>query len=490
MYDVIIVGAGVNGCATARELSKYELKVLVLERALDVCEGTSKANSGIVHAGYDAKPGTLKAKLNVRGSKMMNHLAKELNFEYRKSGSLVVCFDEDDVPKLEELMKRGIANGVEELKVISGEEVVSIEPNLSSEVKGALYAPGAAIVDPFGLTVAMAENAAYNGVEFKFGSCVDNIKKNSEGFIVEVTSESTRVEYRSKTVINCAGVYADRIHNMVSKNSISIIPRRGEYMLLDTTAGTFVNRTIFQLPTSMGKGVLITPTVHGNLLVGPTATDIEDKEDTQTTAADLSVVKTKSVITAPDLPLKEVITSFSGLRAKLKDSEDFLINECEDVKGFIDVAGMESPGLSCAPATAEYVVQILKDTNILEFVSKKEIKIYERKYARNFAEASYEKRQTMVEENPLYGNIVCRCRNVTEGEIVDAIHSVIPATTADGIKRRTKASMGRCQAGFCNPRIVEILSRELGVPISKIAKSNPGSEFVAFEGDRNKWYMI
>lgn len=484
MYDIIIIGAGVNGCSIARELSKYKLNIAVIERASDVCEGTSKANSGISHAGYDAKSGTLKAKLNVRGTQLMGALSKELGFLYRNCGSLVLCFDENDMPKLKELFDRGKANGVPDIEIISGDEARTMEPELSKEVVAALYAPTAGIVDPFGLTISMAENAAYNGVEFIFDSKVTDINSSEDGtYIIQCKTLNSRkkietTEYSAKIVINAAGVYADEIHNMISSRKINIRPRRGEYMLLDTTAGNFVKKTIFQLPTSKGKGILITPTVHGNMLVGPTATDIEDKEDTETTAEDLLQVKTKSLLSAPGVPLKEVITSFAGLRARLTEQDDFLIEECEDAKGFIDVAGMESPGLSCAPATAEYVADLVKNTGIVAMEPKEDFKIYERKYAKSFLMSDNEARGKMIEENPLYGNVVCRCCTVTEGEIVEAIHSIIPARTADGVKRRTGASMGRCQAGFCNPKIVDIIARELNIPPEMVTKNDSGSEFL------------
>lgn len=486
MYDVIIIGAGVIGCSIARELTKNKLKIAVLDRSSDVCEGTSKANSGICHAGYDAATGTLKAKLNVRGSEMMEQLSKELGFLYRREGSLVLCFSEEDIPKLNELLKRGHANGVKNLKIISGDEARGLEPNLSENVVAALFAPTAALIDPFGLTIAMAENAVVNGAEINLNTEVTGIEKIEGGYRVK----SSKGDFETKTVVNAAGVYADAIHNMISDNKIKIQPRRGEYMLLDNTVGSFVSRTVFQLPTALGKGILITPTVHGNILVGPTADTIDDKEDTETTLERLNYVKSTSVLSAPNIPFKEVITSFAGLRARLtvrahvdnfeeEDFEDdFMIGEIPDAPGFFDVAGIESPGLSSAPAIAEYVARLIGRRISLspneEFCGVREVK-------KLFVISTDEEREALIKENPLYGRIICRCCTVTEAEIVNAIHSPVGATTSDGIKRRVYAGMGRCQAGFCNPRVVEILARELGIDPSEVTKNDENSNFIGGE---------
>lgn len=484
MYDVVIIGAGVMGCSIAKSLSKYELKMAVLEKGLDVCEGTSKANSGICHAGYDAKTGTLKAKLNVRGSKMMEKLSEEMGFLYRRCGSMVLCFDENDRSQLQTLKDRGDANGVENLQIISGDEARAMEPSLNENVVAALLAPTGAIIDPFGLTIAMANNAAVNGTEFIFGAEVTDIcpSVSDNGY----TLSTSKGEFEAKVVINAAGVYADAIHNMVTDEKMEIVPRRGEYMLLDTTAGDYVSHTIFQLPTKLGKGILITPTVHGNLLVGPTADDIEDKEGTETTQGGLNTVKEKAVLSASTVPFKEVITSFAGLRAKAtgkvslnnfekeQKEDDFLIGEVPGAKGFIDVAGMESPGLSSAPAVGEYVCELV--SKCISLSEKTENKVW--KANKSFAVSSFEERRKMIEADPLNGTVICRCCTVTEGEIVEAIHQPVGAKTSDGVKRRTGAGMGRCQAGFCNPKVVEILARELDIPASEVLKSSDGSNFL------------
>lgn len=482
MYDVVIIGAGVSGCAIARELSRLELRIVVLEKALDVCEGTSKANSGIVHAGYDAIPGTLKARLNVAGSRRMEALSEELDFSYRRNGSIVLCFDEKEQHKLTELKERGEANGVEGLRILNRQELIELEPNVGDEAVAALYAPTGGIVCPFGLTIALAENAADNGVEFRFGQEVKSIERKEEGYLV-AAGENV---YEARVVVNAAGVYADRIHNLVSKDYMEITPRKGEYMLYDKKTGNLVNATLFQLPTALGKGILVTPTVHGNLLTGPTAQDIQDREGTDTSREGLSQVSEKAALSVKQIPGRDVITSFSGLRAHItawahgegseKDAgEDFVIGEAADAPGFIDVAGMESPGLSCAPATGEYVAELVR--KLLNPEEKKNF-IGTRKGIPNMALASDEERHQLISENPAYGNVICRCEMVTEGEILDAIHRTLGAVTVDGIKRRTRAGMGRCQSGFCNPRVVEILARELQKDESEIRKSGKDSWFI------------
>lgn len=470
MYDVIVIGAGVSGAAVARELSRYEWRVAVLERAADVCEGTSKANSGIVHAGYDAKPGTLKALLNVRGSQRMEALAKELDFPYKRNGSLVLCFSEDDREKLVELWGKGKKNGVEELRIIEREELFELEPNLSEEVVAALYAPTGGIVCPFGLTIALAENACVNGVEFFLNTEVVKIERMERGYRLETSQGG----FESKLVINAAGVYADALHNMVSGKKLHITPRKGEYCLFDKTVGDYVSHTVFQLPTKYGKGVLVTPTVHGNLLLGPTAVDVEDKEGVQTTGEGLADVLRRGGLSIKQVPGGKVITSFAGLRAH-EDGGDFVIGEAEDAPGFIDVAGIESPGLTCAPAIGEYVAELVQKLMPAEL--KKDFAAV-RKGIPSMASADTGRKQELIRENPTYANVICRCELVTEGEILEAIHRPLGATTLDGVKRRTRAGMGRCQSGFCAPKVVEILARELGKDIGEITKSGGGSVFL------------
>ena len=470
MYDVIIIGAGVSGAAIARELSRYQAKICVIEKEEDVCCGTSKANSAIVHAGYDAAPGTLKAKLNVRGNQMMGRLAEELDFAFKRNGSLVLCRDEEELPALQALYERGLTNGVSDMRILSREEVLSLEPNVTDDVCAALYAPTGGIVCPFELNIAMAENAYTNGVEFQFDTKVEEITKLEEGYELR----TDKGIFQAKCVVNAAGVYADEIHNMVSEKKIHITPRRGDYCLLDKSAGSHVERTIFALPGKMGKGILVTPTVHGNLLVGPTAVDVEDKEGVNTTGEGLEQVIEKAGMNVKNLPMKQVITSFAGLRAH-EDGDDFVIGEAEDAENFIDCAGIESPGIASCPAVGEMVAQLVRDR--MGLMEKADF-ISTRKGIVKPGTLSKEERNALIRENPAYGSIVCRCEMITEGEIIDAIRRPLGAKSLDGVKRRTRAGMGRCQSGFCSPRTMEILAREQNKSMSDITKSGGKSRMI------------
>lgn len=470
MYDVIIIGGGVSGAAIARELSRYKAKICVLEKEEDVCCGTSKANSAIVHAGYDAATGSLKARLNVRGNEMMGSLSEELDFPFEKNGSLVICMNEDDMPSLQALYDRGVANGVRDLQILSKEEVLEMEPNIADDVHAALYAPTAGIVCPFGLNIALAENAYTNGVEFKFNTEVKDIKKIEKGYELHTNQGIFQTGY----VVNAAGVYADKFHNMVSGKKIRITPRRGDYCLLDKEAGSHVNRTIFALPGKFGKGILVTPTVHGNLLLGPTAVDVEDKEGTNTTGEGLAHVLEKAGMNVKNIPVRQTITSFAGLRAH-EEGNDFIIGEAEDAEGFIDCAGIESPGIASCPAIGEMIADMLREKMKLE---EKADFIPTRHGILNPNILSMEERNSLIRENPAYGNIVCRCEMVSEGEIIDAIKRPLGAKSLDGVKRRTRAGMGRCQSGFCSPRTMEILARELNMSMFDVTKSGKESKLV------------
>ena len=470
MYDVVVIGAGVSGCASARELSRYNLKVCVVEMEEDVCCGTSKANSAIVHAGFDAPNGSLKAKLNVEGSQMMEQLSKDLDFHYKKNGSLVVCVNEEERDNLNVLYERGVKNGVKDLRIIERDELVKLEANISDAAVAALYAPTGAIVCPFGMNIAFAENAAANGVEFFFDTKVTGFEKKDDIWVVQ----TNQGDFETKYVVNAAGVYADVFHNMVSEKKINITPRRGDYCLLDRAVEGFVTHTIFQLPSKFGKGVLVTPTVHGNTLVGPTAIDIDDKEGTNTTQAGLDELTKKAGNTVKNLPMRQVITSFAGLRAH-EDGGEFIIEELEDAKGFIDCAGIASPGLSSAPAIGKMVADIIKD---LAKPEEKTDFISTRKGILDPKTLSKEEYAALIKEKPEYGNIICRCEMITEGEIMDAINRPIGAKSLDGVKRRTRAGMGRCQSGFCAPRTIEILARERGVDPSEITKSGGESKII------------
>ena len=475
MFDVTIIGSGVVGCSIARELSKYKLNVCVVEKEVDVASGTTKANSAIIHAGFDAKPYSLKGKLNVKGNAMFDGLSKELNFPFIRNGSLVLCFDNNDYHKLKELKEQGEKNGVPDLQILDGAKVREIEPNVSEEVVAALYAPTGGIVCPYEMTIALAENAYLNGVKFKLGTKVMDIINNDNSFIISTNNG----EIESKLIINAAGLFSDDINNMVSSDKLKIIPRKGEYCLFDKAAGNLVSKTIFQLPSALGKGVLVTPTVDGNLLIGPNAVDIEDKLDMTTSKEGLDDIIEKAKKTLKNIPMNQIITSFTGLRART-EADDFIIGEAKDVNGFINAASIESPGLSSAPAIAEMVRNI-----VLEILpaSEKENFNPNREKPVKFRELSNEERKELIARIPEYGKIVCRCEVVTEGEILDSIRGPLGATTLDGVKKRTRAGMGRCQSGFCTTRIVDILCRELNVPKLSITKFGGNSKLLV---GRNK----
>ena len=451
MFDVTIIGSGVTGAAVARELSKYNLKTCVVEKAIDVASGTSKANSGIVHAGEDPIPGTLKAKMNVRGNEMFDKLQEEIDFPFKRNESFVLCFDEKDIEKLEELRQRGLKNGLPDtMEILNREEALKLEPNLSEYVVAALRLPTGGIVSPYEFNIALAESAAMNGVEFKLETEIIDIEKKQDGYILK----TNKGDIETKVVVNAAGVFGDKINNMVSEKKYHITARKGEYLLFDKTVGDMVQRTIFQLPTKMGKGVLVTPTADGNLLLGPTSVDVEEKDDFETTREGLDNVAEKAKLSIKEIPMRQVITSFAGLRAH-EENSDFIIGEAEDAENFINAIGIESPGLTSAPAIGEYIREM-----IVEKLKPEENKEFNpiRKDIPKFREMTNEV--------------------VTEGEIRDAIRRPLGAKTVDGIKRRTRAGMGRCQSGFCSNRIVEILAEELGIKRNEVTKFGGNSKIL------------
>lgn len=470
MYDAVIIGAGVVGALTARALSKYALKICILEKENDVAMGATKANSAIVHAGFDAKEGTLKAKLNVRGSQMMKKITEELRVKYEQNGSLVIGFDEEDRQTIKELFERGISNGVQGLEIIEGEKLFTLEPNLSKNVKYALYAPTGAITCPYELTIAAVGNAMDNGADLKRNFEVVKIEQNNG--IYEVSSHAETV--RAKFVINAAGIYSDRIAAMIGDNSFSVHPRKGEYILLDKECGSLVSHTVFRTPSKMGKGILVTPTVDGNLLLGPTSIDGTDKENTATTEEGFAKIIREASENVKNIPLRGAITSFCGLRA-VGDTGDFIINSPK--AGFINAAGIESPGLSASPAIAEYIVEMMREQG-LNTIEKSDYNPI-RKPSHYFREASEEEKNEIIKRDKSYGRVICRCETVTEGEIIEAIRTNPGAIDLDGIKRRTRAQMGRCQGGFCVPYITELLARELNIPCQSVTKSGAGSEIIS-----------
>lgn len=469
MYDAVIVGGGAVGCAVARWLSRYRLRICLAERGEDVCVGTSKANSAICHAGFDAPIGSAKARFNVAGSRMMEALSLELDFPYRRCGALVLCFNEADIPRLEELKRRGERNGVEGLTVLDRASLRRQEPRVSPEAAAALYAPTSAIICPFGMTIALAENAAANGCEFRFDTEVRRIRREGGHFLLE----TNRGTLESRVVIAAAGVYGDALHNQLCETKLTIVPRRGEYCLLDRRDGELVQHTIFQLPSAMGKGVLVSPTVHGNLLVGPTAVDQEEKDCTATTAAGLRRVAETAARSVPSLPMRDVITSFAGLRAHLTGGDDdFIVGESAD--GFFEAVGIESPGLSSAPAIGRYLAELAAAK--LDAAEKADF-IPERRDIPRPREMDLAARQALIEKDPAYATVVCRCEQITEGEIREAIRR--GARSLDGVKRRVRAGMGRCQGGFCTPRVLELLHQELGVPMTELTKGGGESRLLA-----------
>ena len=467
-YDIIIIGAGVTGCAIARELSRRDSKVLVIEKDEDVCTGTSKANSGIIHAGYDAKPGSLKARMNIRGNELMTDLAKDLDIPFKRIGSLVVCVDEEQKQGIDELYQRGLTNGVPDMKILNRDEVKAIEPNISDNVVCALYAPTAGIICPFRLNIALAECANQNGVEFRFDTEVTDIKESDNGWTVDAGDE----QFHCKAVINAAGCHADELHNKVSDTKYHITPRRGDYILLDRSIDGYVKHVIFPQPTKLGKGILVTPTVHGNTLAGPTAIDTDNKDEAPVTAEGIAKVLEGQAKNVSGLPVKQVITGFSGLRAH-EDNGEFILKE--ERNGFFDCVGIESPGLTACPAIGEYIAELVSERLNLQMKQEWNGICHD---VRKPFDMDEKERDRLIKEHPEYGRIICRCETITEGEIIDAIRRPLGARSLDGVKRRTRAGMGRCQGGFCSPKVMEILSRETGIPIDEITKNGGNSKIL------------
>ena len=465
MYDITVIGAGVVGGLVARELAKYDLKLCILDKENDVAMGATKANSAIVHAGFDAKEGSLKAKMNVRGSEMMEDVARELGVKYNRNGSLVVAFEHERA-EVEAIYERGLKNGVKGIRILEKDELFAMEPNLNPELSCALYAPTGAIVCPYELCIAAIGNAMDNGADLKLNFEVVGIEKKDGYYVIKGADGS---EVATKYVINSAGVYSDKVAEMTGDADFSVRPRRGEYMVLDKECGSFVSHTVFHTPTKMGKGILVTPTVDGNILLGPTAVDIDDKEDISVTPEGFAKIMKGASDNAKNVPFFKVITSFCGLRST-GNVGDFIIKFRD---GILTLGGIESPGLSSSPAIAEYVVELFRENGV-ELKKKADFNPT-RKPAHAFREMSMDEKNEVIKRDPRYGRIVCRCEEITEGEIVEAIHANPGATDVDGVKRRTRSGMGRCQGGFCSPVVVEILQRELGVNFESITKFGKGS---------------
>ncbi|MEG0594794.1 MAG: NAD(P)/FAD-dependent oxidoreductase [Christensenella sp.] len=470
-YDVIIIGGGITGCAAAYECAKYDFSTALLERENDVACGSTKANSAIIHAGFDPEPGTLMAKYNVRGNELAHDLAKKLDIPFKETGSLVLAFSEEEAKEVNKLYDNGIKSGVP-VEILTGEEVLRREPNISDKVICALWAPTCAIISPWEYSAALIETAVVNGAECHLSSGVIRIKQTEDMF--EVTAANGE-KYRATYIINAAGLYADKVYEMVGGTDMKVTPVRGEYFLFDKTMGDIVSTVVFQCPTKLGKGVVVAPTVHGNLYAGPDSKVTNERDDTATHSKDLDYVHDLAVKSVPTIDFSQNIRNFAGLRAVT--GTDFIVEESE-IKHFINAAGIKSPGLSAAPAIAEELINILGRGG-LRLHKKSDFKD-ERRVVR-FNHLTKAEQDELIKQNPLYGTVVCRCQTITEGEIVDILHRPVVARSVDGVKRRCAAGMGRCQGGFCEPRIHEIMARTLGVRMKDILQDTKGSYIVVGE---------
>lgn len=471
MFDVIVVGSGVCGAAVCKTLSQYQLNVLCLEKENDVANGTTKANSGIVHAGYDPEPGTRMAKLNVLGNRMIEQLAADLDVPYQKCGSLVIAFDDTDYQTIQTLYQRGVDNGVPDIQLLTPETVAEMEPNISTDITGALYAPSAGVVSPWELAIAQLEVAVLNGVEVKLERKVTDVTPIEGGYRVTVDACGQTEYYETKAVVNAAGVYADTIQSCIEPIDYDTVPSKGQYYLLDKSQGALVTRVIFQCPSKLGKGILVSPTAHGNLIVGPDSVNIADRDDVSTEASQLTFVRDVAARTCTMVNYRDSIRNFAGVRAQ-SQFDEFLISAAKGHARFISLANIKSPGLTASPAIALEVVEMLQKTG-MEMTAKADV-VTTRHFPR-FRELTAEQKQAVIAKDPRYGHIICRCESITEGEIVAAVNSSIPAVTVDAVKRRCNAGMGRCQGGFCSPRVLEIIARERGMDPTKVMKDKAGS---------------
>ncbi len=461
MFDVIIIGGGVIGSAAAYELTKYNLRVALFEKENDIATGTTKANSAIIHAGYDPVPGSLTARLNVRGNELAHEICKKLDVPFKETGSVVCAFGEEDDETVKELYARGVENGVPGLRILNKDELRALEPNISDEATSALYAPTAGIISPWEYALAFAETAVVNGLELHLNEGVTDIKEN--------TVITEKGEYKAKFIVAAAGVNCAEVEGFVREPDYVLKPNRGEYFLLDKTAFGIVNTVVFQCPNKNGKGVLISPTVHGNIIVGPNAEAASDKTDISTTAQGLDFVRNAAYKSVPTLNLSTNIRNFAGMRANT-NNEDFIIRFVSPC--FLSLAGIKSPGLASAPAIAEYVCELLGEAGLT--LNKKESYTDSRSVIR-FKELSAEEKNALIKKDPAYGRVICRCETITEGEINATFKTPIPPVSIDGVKRRCNAGMGRCQGGFCAPRVLDIIHKHTGIPKEKILKDKAGS---------------
>ncbi len=471
-YDIIIAGGGVIGGMVARELSKYNLSVCILEKQNDVAIGASKANSGIIHGGYDPEPNTLKAKMNTKGVELLYKAAKELNVPFKQNGSMVCAFGKEEESEVYKLYNRGIENGIKEMRVISGDEAREIEPSLSNEVSLVLYVPTAGIICPYKLTIAAVGNAMDNGVELIRNFEICGIEKSENGFTVKAVNGQA---VQGKYLINCAGCFSDKIAKLAGDGEFEIIPRAGEYLLLDKAEGSTVSHTIFQVPSANGKGILVTPTADGNLLTGPTAAVVETADNNEITPEGIKTVINLAKRSVPEIQFSKVITSFAGVRSSEKNG-DFIIEASKRVDGLVNVAAIDSPGLTSCVAIAKYVTEILKDIGVTLIV--KENWNGNRADMEAFNHMNDDEKDAFIKQNPAYGKIVCRCESITEGEIRAAVRQNPKALDMDGVKRRTRSGMGRCQGGFCSPYVMRIIAEENGIKMEEVTKKGGASKMV------------
>ena len=470
--DVLVIGAGAVGCAIARELTKYNVKVTVVEKNEDVGGDASKSNSAIIHTGYDAKPGSLESELVVAANPMYDELTKDLDIPFERIGAILPAFTDEQFEQLPALKEKAFKNRVYDVEYLTREELLEMEPNLNPEVKAGLYIPRESIIDPFLFVVALAENAQQNGATFLLNTKVTGIKKEGDKV---VGAETTGGYIEAKYIINAAGLYCDEIAEMVGKADYFVNARKGQFFILDKNTSCKVNRIVLPIPTKVTKGKLMCPTIHGNMLVGPTAEDIQDKTDKSTNVEGLNSIDVEVRRLVPGVNLRDTITQYSGLRPN-RNPEGLNVDTYDDVKGYVNLSGVRSTGLTCSVSLGKYVAQKLLEMGMpadfnLNFNPKRQGIV-------RFTHLTHEQQDEMIKKNPLYGNIVCRCETVTEGEIVEAIHRPIPARSVDAIKRRLRAGMGRCQGGFCGPKVIEIIARELGIPTTEVTKNNPGSYMV------------
>ena len=470
--DVVVIGAGAVGCAIARELSKYKVNVVVVDKNEDVGGDASKSNSAIIHTGYDAAPGTLESQLVVAANPMYDEITKDLDVPFERIGAILPAITDEQFSQLPAIKEKAFKNHVYDVEYKSGKELLEMEPNLNPEVKGGLYIPRESIIDPFILVQALAENACANGVEFLLNAKVTDIKTEN-GKIKSVVTEKGEIE--TKYVINSAGLYCDEIAEMVGKADYKVVARKGQFYILDKNTSCKVEHIVLPIPTKITKGKLMCPTIHGNMLVGPTAEDQDSKTDKSTSTEGLDSIAKDVRNLIPNVNLRDTITQYSGLRPN-RNPEGLNFNMYDDLEGYINLSGVRSTGLTLSVAMGKYVVQQML-MNGACFVLKDDF-IKTRKGIVKFSEQTRQKQDELIKENPLYGNVICRCETITEAEILDAIHRPLGARSVDAVKRRVRAGMGRCQGGFCGPKVIEILARELKVSPEEINKNNAGSYMV------------